>query len=47
MNDVFNGFVGLVVSGFELAVGAVLWIGLVMEAAVGQRPTEAFVKEQE
>ena len=34
------------VSGFEFAVGAVRWVGLVVETAVGQRSTEAFVKEQ-
>jgi len=36
-----------VVGGFEFAVGAVRRIGLVMETAVGQGSTEAFVKEQE
>jgi len=35
------------VGGFEFAVGVVRGIGSVVEAAVGQRSTEAFVKEQE
>ena len=44
--DILNRFVGFVVSGFEFAVGAVRWGGLVVETAVGQRPAEALVKEQ-
>jgi hypothetical protein len=35
-----------VVGDFELAVGAVCGIGLVVEAAVGQWPTETLVEEQ-
>lgn len=35
------------VSGFEFAVGAKCGVGLVMEAAVGQRTAEAFMKEQQ
>ena len=33
--------------GFEPAVGTVLRVWLVMEAAVGERPAEALVEEQE
>ena len=47
MNDVLYGFVGLVVSGFQSTVGPICGIGLVMEATVRQRTTEAFVEEQE
>ena len=47
MNDVLDGLVGLVVGGFEPAVGAVGRVGFVMEAAVGERTTEALVEEQE
>jgi hypothetical protein len=47
LDGVLNRLVSLVVSLFESAVGTVRWVGLVMEAAVGQWPTEAFVKEQE
>jgi thiamine biosynthesis lipoprotein ApbE len=39
--------VGAVIGGFEPAVGTVLRVWLVMEAAVGERPTEALVEEQE
>ncbi len=35
------------ISGFEFAVGAVRRVGLVVETAVGQRPAEALVEEQE
>jgi hypothetical protein len=47
MDDVLNGFVSFVVSGFQFAGGAMSGIGLMMEAAVGQRTTQALVKEQE
>ena len=42
-----DGLVGLVVGSFQFAFRAVCGIGLVMEATVGQRPTEALVEEQE
>jgi hypothetical protein len=35
------------IHGFELAIGLVVRIGFVMEAAVGERTAEAFVEEQE
>ena len=35
------------IGGFEPAVGTVLRVWLVMEAAVGERPAEALVEEQE
>ncbi len=47
MNDVLDGLVGLVVGGFELAIGPVGRVGLVMEAAVSKRATETLVEEQE
>jgi hypothetical protein len=40
-----NGFVGAVVGGFEFAGRAVLGVGLVVEAAVGEGAAKAFVKE--
>jgi hypothetical protein len=42
-----NRLIGLVISGFEFAVGAVRRIGWMVEAAVGQRSTEALVEEKE
>ena len=39
--------VGLVIRGFELAVGRVCGIGFVVEVAVRQRATEALVEEEE
>ena len=36
IQDILNGGVGLVVGGFQFAVGAVSGIRLVVEAAVGQ-----------
>ena len=39
--------VSAVIGGFEPAVGTVLRVWLVMEAAVGERPAEALVEEQE
>jgi hypothetical protein len=47
IDDVLDGRVGLVVSGFEFAVGAVRWVGLMVETAVGERAAEALVEEQE
>ena len=47
VNDVLDSLVGLVIGGFEFAVGAVGRIGSVMEAAVGERTAEALVEEQE
>ena len=47
IDDLLNGFVGAVVSGFEFAGRLVADIGAVMKTAVGERAAEAFVKEQE
>lgn len=41
-----NGFVGAVVGEFEAAVGAVLGVGPVVKAAVGEWPAQTLVKEQ-
>ena len=42
----FDGLVGAVISCFEGAVGAVLRVGLMVEAAVGERTAQPFVEEQ-
>ena len=42
-----DGGIGAVIGGFERAVGAVLRVWLAMEAAVGERPAQALVEEQE
>jgi hypothetical protein len=42
-----DGGIGAVIGGFEPAVGTVLRVWLVMETAVGERPAEALVEEQE
>ena len=42
-----NGFVGAMVGGFELAGGLMTGVGAVVEATVGERAAEPFVKEQE
>jgi hypothetical protein len=47
IEDILNGLVSFVVSGFQFAIGAVSGIGLVMEAAVSQRTAESFVEKQE
>ena len=47
INDFLDGFVGAVIGSFELAVGLVLRIGCVVEAAVGKRSAQPLVKEQE
>jgi hypothetical protein len=39
-------FVGIMVGGFEPAVGAVLGLGLMMEAAVGEGSAQPFMKEE-
>ena len=41
-----NSFIGAVVGGFELAGRLVMRVGAVVEAAVGERAAEPFVKEQ-
>jgi hypothetical protein len=39
-HDVADGGIGLVVRGFQLAIGAGVSIGLVVKEAIGQRPAE-------
>ena len=46
IDDFFDGFVGAVVGGFELAVGTVLGVRAVVEAAVGERSAQPFMEEQ-
>src|SRR5215469_9032965 len=46
IDDVLDGFVGAVVGGFEFAGRLVGGIGVVMEAAVGERPAQPLVEEQ-
>ena len=43
----FDGVIGAMIGGFEAAVVAVLGIGAMVEAAVGERPAQPFVEEQE
>jgi hypothetical protein len=38
-------FVGMVIGRFELAVGSVLGLGLMMKAAVGEGSAQPFMKE--
>ena len=47
IDDALDGGVGAAIGGFEPAGGTVLRVWLVMEAAVGERPAEALVEEQE
>jgi len=47
IDNPLNGFVGAVVGGFEATVWRVVGIRAVVEAAVGDRPTEPFMEEQE
>ena len=42
-----DGFVGLVIGSFQLAIRPVIGMGLVVEATVGDWPAEALVEEQE
>jgi hypothetical protein len=47
IDDALDGGLGAVmISGFEAAVGAVLRVWPVMEAAVGERPTQTLVKNR-
>jgi hypothetical protein len=41
-----DGFVSLVVGGFQFRVGLVGRMGLVVESAVGQWPTQTLVKKE-
>ena len=47
MNDVFNRRIGFVIGSFEGAVELRVGIGPMMEQAVGERPAEALMEEQE
>ena len=47
IDNPLNGFVGAVVGGFEATVWRVVGIRAVVEAAVGDRPAEPFMEEQE
>ena len=47
MNDVFNRRIGFVVSSFEAAIELRFRIGPMMEQAVGERPAETLMEEQE
>src|SRR6516162_7038790 len=47
IDDLLNGVVGAVVGGFEFARWPVSGIWAVMEAAVGERPAQPFVEEEE
>jgi hypothetical protein len=46
IDNLLNGFVSAVVGGFELTVWRVVGIRAVVEAAVGDRSAEPFMKEQ-
>ena len=47
INDLLDGLVGLVIGKLQFAVWPVGGIGLMVEAAVGQRATQALVEKQE
>jgi hypothetical protein len=47
LDNVFDGFIGAVIGGFELALGTVLGIWAMMEMAVGERSAQPFVDEEE
>ena len=47
VDDPLDGGVGAVIGGFEPAVRPVLRVWPVMEAAVGERPAQALVEEEE
>ena len=46
IDNVLDGFVGTMVGGFEPAVGAVSSIWVMMEAAVGEGPTQPLMEEE-
>jgi hypothetical protein len=46
IDNLLDGFVGVVVCGFELAIWTVVRIRAVVEAAVGDRSAEPFMEEQ-
>ena len=45
LDNLLDGFVGAVVCGFELALWAVFWVWLVVEAAVGEWSAQTFVEK--
>ena len=47
IDDLFDGFVGVVVGPLEAAVWAMLLIRPVVKAAIGERSTQAFVEKQQ
>jgi hypothetical protein len=46
LDDILDGFVGAI-GGFKATVGPVLRIGAMVETAVGERPAQPFMEEQE
>ena len=46
LDNLLDGFVGAVVCGFELALWAVFWVWLVVEAAVGQWSAQTLMEEE-
>ncbi len=46
IDDGLDRFVGMMVGGFEPAVGSVLGLGLMMKAAVGEGSAQPFMKEE-
>src|SRR3954462_14062601 len=46
VDDLLNGFVGAVISGFQFTGWLVTGDGAVVEAAVGERTAEPFVEEE-
>ena len=46
IDDGLDRFVGMVIGRFELAVGSVLGLGLMMKAAVGEGSAQPFMKEE-
>ena len=46
-DDLLNGLVGFVVSGFEFGIGTMGGVGLMMKATIGQRTAKPLVKEEE
>lgn len=47
LDDVLDRLIGAMVGLFESAVGSMFGVGLMVEAAIGERTAEAFVKEEE
>lgn len=47
IDDGLDGGVGVVIGGFEAAIGAVLGVWPVVEAAVGEGSAKALMEEQE